>query len=147
MASTQQIIEAVCDLADTHGRTITLSEEIGADRTSQSSLRSPTEATWEESLVHEAHLTVAGSPTFAISIYEHDDVLVEIDGIPFEDVPKDTVPLLVRAVLEDRAHLHTTSLLRGQKVVVELHPGGPTLTRLLERPDLGTPWLRRLPTR
>lgn len=64
-----------------------------------------------------------------------------MEGVDFPDVPRDSAPDFLRAVLDGRARVTGRFFPPGQWLVVPL-PGGETHRELIPLPTL-TPWLAR----
>ncbi|WP_030200240.1 hypothetical protein [Streptomyces sp. NRRL S-87] len=142
LSTTQAAVTAVRAIADAYGRTVTVVDDIGADRTSRrTSAPLFTAVDADGSLPHEAFVELAGSPAVGIRLFPEGDALVTVEGVEFHDVPREAVPAFVRSVLGGLAHVKGRFFPPGYRLVVPL-PGDRTYTEVVTGVAL-TPWLSR----
>ncbi|WP_309054447.1 hypothetical protein [Streptomyces sp.] len=140
LPSTEAAVTAVRALAREHGREMTVTDDIGADRTSRrTSAGAFAVLDPDGSLPHEAFVELGGSPAVTVRLFPEDDALITVDGIEFADVPRDAVPAFLRSVYGDLAHVKGRFFPPGWWLVVPL-PGDETYKELVSGASL-TPWL------
>ncbi|MFF5423497.1 MULTISPECIES: hypothetical protein [unclassified Streptomyces] len=140
LPSTEAAVTAVRALAREHGREMTVTDDIGADRTSRrTSAGAFAVLDPDGSLPHEAFVELGGSPAVTVRLFPEDDALITVDGIEFADVPRDAVPAFLRSVYGGLAHVKGRFFPPGWWLVVPL-PGDETYKELVSGASL-TPWL------
>ncbi|MER7397357.1 hypothetical protein ABT381_17815 [Streptomyces sp. NPDC000151] len=141
LPSTEAVVGAIREAARAHGRDIEVTHDIGADRSGRRlSAGAFAVADPDGSLPHEAYVELSGgAPHIAVEVFSEDDATVTVEGIPFQDLPRDAVPAFLHAVLGDLAHVKGRFFPPGWWLVVPL-PGDETYKELVTGPGL-TPWL------
>ncbi|MGI5469862.1 hypothetical protein [Streptomyces sp. CA-132043] len=141
LPSTEAVVDAVRVAARAYGRDIEVTHDIGADRSGRRlSAGAFVVADPDGSLPHEAYVELTGGrPRITIEVFSEDDATVTVEGIPFQDLPRDSVPAFLHAVLGDLAHVKGRFFPPGWWLVVPL-PGDETYKELITGVDL-TPWL------
>ncbi|MER5735054.1 MULTISPECIES: hypothetical protein [unclassified Streptomyces] len=140
LPSTQAAVGAVRALAEEFRLEITVTDDIGADRTSRHASAGASGVLDEDgSLPHEAFIELGGSPYLSVQLHPEGDARITVDGIEFADVPRDAVPGFVRAVHTGLAHVKGRFFPPGQWLIVPV-PGGETYKELVPTMTL-TPWL------
>ncbi|GAB2743314.1 hypothetical protein [Kitasatospora kifunensis] len=89
---------------------------------------------------HEALLEFGGVPTVSARLFDHDEVKVTVDGVAFEDVPRDSLPAFLDAVWSGLAHTRIHRFPPGLTLKVAV-PGESTYSELVLR---ATPWINRI---
>ncbi|MFF5444026.1 hypothetical protein [Streptomyces sp. NPDC012888] len=142
LQTTESAVVAIREVADEHRLTMTVTDDIGADRTSRRTSAAPFEVLDPDgSLPHEAFVELTGAPAVEVRLYPGDDALITVDHVEFHDVPRDEVPAFLRSVYGGRAHTKSRFFPPGVWLVVPL-PGGTTY----REPVTGlnpSPWLLR----
>ncbi|MEV7416648.1 hypothetical protein [Streptomyces sp. NPDC089919] len=142
LPTTQAAVTALVEIAREFGREVAVTDDIGADRTSRrTSAGAFAVADPDGSLPHEAFLELSGSPAVSVRVFPEDDVRFSVDGVDFEDVPRDAAPAFLRSVYGGLAHVKGRLFPPGQWLVVPL-PGDETYRELIPHLSL-TPWLAR----
>ncbi|MFF8311435.1 hypothetical protein [Streptomyces lydicus] len=142
LPTTESAVAAVRDLADGYGLEVTVTDDIGADRTSRRTAAGAfTVLDPDGSLPHEAFVELGGTPAVTVQLFPEDDATVTVDGVGFADVPRDAVPAFLRSVYDGLAHVRTRFFPPGQWLVVPL-PGDETYRELLFSGAL-SPWMAR----
>ncbi|GAA3908906.1 hypothetical protein GCM10022244_18670 [Streptomyces gulbargensis] len=140
LPSTEAAVTAVRAIAREHGREATVTDDIGADRTSRrTSAGAFTVLDPDGSLPHEAFVELGGSPAVTVRLFPEDDALITVDGIEFWDVPRDAVPAFLRSVYDGLAHVKGRFFPPGWWLIVPL-PGDETYKEPVPGTSL-TPWL------
>ncbi|MFD8010009.1 hypothetical protein [Streptomyces sp. NPDC058955] len=140
LPSTQAAVTAVRALAEEFHLEMTVSDDIGADRTSRRTSAGAFEVLDADgSLPHEAFIELGGSPCLSVQLYPEDDARITVDGVEFADVPRDAAPGFVRAIHTGLAHVKGRFFPPGQWLIVPV-PGGETYKELIPMMTL-TPWL------
>ncbi|MFI0788961.1 hypothetical protein ACH4Q6_25580 [Streptomyces lydicus] len=142
LPTTESAVAAVRDLADAHGLEVTVTDDIGADRTSRRTAAGAfTVLDPDGSLPHEAFVELGGTPAVTVQLFPEDDATITVDGVEFADVPRDAVPAFLHSVYGGLAHVTTRFFPPGQWLVVPL-PGDETYRELIFRGAL-SPWMAR----
>ncbi|MBT2468125.1 hypothetical protein J7E97_09585 [Streptomyces sp. ISL-66] len=142
LLTTEAAVSAVRALADEYRLTMTVTEDIGADQTSRrTSAGAFVTVDPDGSLPHEAFVELAGAPEVSVRIFPEDDAKITVDGVEFQDVPKDSVPAFLRSVYGGLAFTKGRFFPPGQWLVVPV-PGDETYQELIASVTL-TPWLAR----
>ncbi|WP_328943648.1 hypothetical protein OG259_20885 [Streptomyces sp. NBC_00250] len=142
LPSTEAAVTAIRGFAQEFNLEMTVTDDIGADRTSRrTSAGAFAVLDPDGSLPHEAYVELGGSPLVTVQIFPEDDARIVVDGIAFEDVPRDAVPAFLRSVHGGLAHVKGRFLPPGWWLVVPL-PGDETYKELVPGASL-TPWMNR----
>lgn len=142
MPTTESAVTALRALADEFGLEMTVTDDIGADRTTRrTSAGAFAVLDPDGSLPHEAFVELGGVPEVTVHLFPEDDATITVEGVEFADVPRDAVPAFVRAVHGGLAWVKARFFPPGQWLVVPL-PGDETYKELVPRIAL-TPWLAR----
>ncbi|MFE5723247.1 hypothetical protein [Streptomyces erythrochromogenes] len=140
LPTTESAVTAIRAVAAEYRRAITVTEDIGADRTSRRSsapLFSVTDP--DGSLPHEAFVELGGSPAVGIRLFPEDDAEITVDGVEFQDLPRDCVPRFLTAVYGGLAFVKGRFFPPGYHLYVPL-PGDETYKERVPGVSL-TPWL------
>jgi hypothetical protein len=141
LPTTEAAVAAIREFAREHDLDMVVTDDIGADQTSRrTSAGAFTVLDPDGSLPHEAFVELGGSPSLNVRIFPEDDAQITVDGIVFEDVPRDSVPAFLRAV-RGGSVLVRRRLLRGTWLIVSL-PGDETYKETIFR-NMLTPWMAR----
>ncbi|MEU2072921.1 hypothetical protein [Streptomyces sp. NPDC013489] len=142
LPSTEAAVVAIRELAREFHLEMTVTDDIGADRTSRRTSADAFAVLDDDgSLPHEAYVELGGSPSLTVQIFPEDDARITVDGVEFADVPRDSVPAFVRAVHGGTAHVKGRFFPPGWWLVVPL-PGDETYKELVVGASL-TPWMNR----
>ncbi|MFF4960711.1 hypothetical protein [Streptomyces sp. NPDC001222] len=142
LASTEAAVTAIREIAQQHNLEMTVTDDIGADQTSRrTSAGVFTVLDPDGSPPHEAFVELRGSPAVTVQVFPEDDAKITVDGVNFEDVPRDSVPAFLRSVYDGLAYVKGRFFPPGQWLIVPL-PGDETYKELIWRNAL-TPWLAR----
>ncbi|MEU8757768.1 hypothetical protein [Streptomyces sp. NPDC048659] len=140
LPTTESAVAAIREIARESGLEMTVTDDIGADQTSRrSSAGLFTVLDPDGSLPHEAFVELAGSPSVTVRLYADGDARITVEGIGFDDVPRDAVPAFLRSVYGGLAHVKGRFFPPGWRLVVPL-PGDETYKELIHMSGL-TPWL------
>ncbi|WP_406861956.1 hypothetical protein ABZO31_16375 [Streptomyces sp. HUAS MG47] len=140
LPTTESAVTAIREIARSENRELTVTDDIGADRTSRrTSAGAFAVLDPDGSLPHEAFVELGGSPAVSVQLYPEDDARITVDGVEFADVPRDSVPAFLRSVYEGLAHVKGRFWPAGWWLVVPL-PGDETYKELVLAGTL-TPWL------
>ncbi|MFJ6787066.1 hypothetical protein [Streptomyces angustmyceticus] len=141
LPTTESAVTAVRALAAEYRLGLTVTDDIGADRTSRRTAAGVfTVLDADGSLPHEAFVELDGPPAVTVQLFPEDDATITVEGVAFADVPRDAVPAFLRSVYGGLAHVRTRFFPPGQWLVVSL-PGDETYQ---ERIGGGlSPWLAR----
>ncbi|MET9295970.1 hypothetical protein [Streptomyces sp. NPDC003077] len=139
LPTTESAVAAIREIAREYGRELTVGDDIGADQTSRRTAAGAFVVLDPDgSLPHEAYVEVSGSPAVAVHLFPEDDAKITVDGVTFEDVPRDSVPAFLRSVYGGVAYVKGRFFPPSQWLVVPL-PGDETYKELVL---MGlTPWL------
>ncbi|POX46448.1 hypothetical protein [Streptomyces sp. Ru72] len=142
LPTTESAVTAIREIAREYNLTMTVTHDIGADQTShRASAGAFAVLDPDGSLPHEAFVELGGSPAVTVRLFPDDDAQITVDGVDFEDLPRDVVPAFLRSVYGGLAHVTGRFFPPGQWLVVPL-PGDETYKELILRISL-TPWLAR----
>ena len=142
LPTTESAVTAIREFAHEYRLEMTVTDDIGADQTSRrTSAGAFTALDPDGSLPHEAFVELGGSPALAVRIYPEDDAQITVDGVVFDDVPRDSVPAFLRAVHDGSVRVKQRFLPPGAWLIVSL-PGDETYKELIFRGAL-SPWLAR----
>ncbi|MET9953244.1 hypothetical protein ABZ135_17075 [Streptomyces sp. NPDC006339] len=142
LPTTESAVAALREIARDYGLEMTVTDDIGADQTSRrTSAGAFTVLDPDGSLPHEAFVEFGGTPAVSVRLYPEDDARITVEGVDFEDVPRDTVPAFLRAVHDGLAHVKSRLFPPGWWLIVPL-PGDETYKELVT-PAAITPWLSR----
>ncbi|RPF44029.1 hypothetical protein EDD96_0546 [Streptomyces sp. Ag109_G2-6] len=142
LPTTESAVRAIREIAEEYRRTATVTDDIGADRTSRRTAADPF-ATLDPdgSLPHEAFVEVDGTPAVSVRLHPEGDAKITVDHVEFHDVPRDAVPAFLRSVYGGLAHTRGRFFPPGLWLVVPL-PGD----EVYKEPVTSlhpTPWLLR----
>ncbi|MGI5135010.1 MULTISPECIES: hypothetical protein [unclassified Streptomyces] len=142
LASTEAAVMAIREIAREYNLAITVTDDIGADQTSRrTSAGVFTVLDPDGSLPHEAFVELGGSPAMTVRIFPEGDAKITVDGVDFEDVPRDSVPAFLRSVHGGLAYVKGRLFPPGSWLIVPLL-GDETYKELILRSTL-SPWLAR----
>lgn len=140
LASTEAASTAIRAIAREYHRSVSVTDDIGADQTSRRITAGALGTTDPDgSLPHEAYLELGGSPAVTVQLFPEDDATIFVDGVEFPDVPRDAVPAFLRSVYSGLAFVEGNTLPPAMWLVVPL-PGDETYKELMVFTTL-TPWL------
>ncbi|MEV4944517.1 hypothetical protein [Streptomyces sp. NPDC053755] len=140
LPSTQSAVTAIREIAREYGLAISVTDDIGADRTSRrTSADAFTVLDPDGSLPHEAFIELGGSPSVTVRLFPEDDARITVDDVEFDDVPRDSVPAFLRSVHGGLASVKGRFFPPGWWLVVPL-PGDETYKELVPAGTL-SPWL------
>ncbi|MCX4808319.1 hypothetical protein ACFWWM_07370 [Streptomyces sp. NPDC058682] len=140
LPTTESAVAAIRAVADEYRLAVSVTDDIGADQTSRRTSSAPFAVLDPDgSLPHEAFVELGGSPTVSVRIYPEDDAKVTVDGVEFDDVPRDSVPAFLRSVYGGLAFVKGRFFPPGYWLSVPL-PGDETYREKVGGPSL-TPWL------
>ncbi|MFJ3584442.1 hypothetical protein ACIPPS_19755 [Streptomyces sp. NPDC090127] len=142
LPTTESAVSALREVAREFHLEMTVTDDIGADQTSRR-ISSGAFAVLDAdgSLPHEAFVELGGSPAVTVQVFPEDDAKIVVDGVEFEDVPRDAVPAFVRSVHGGLAYVKGKYFPPGWWLVVPL-PGDETYKELVLRGTL-SPWMSR----
>lgn len=141
--STQSVVVAVREVAREYDRELSVSDDIGADRSSRRTSSEAFAVTDPDgSLPHEAYIEFAGAPRLTVQVFAEGDARITVEGVEFHDVPWDSTAAFVRSVLGGLAHVRGRSFPPAWWLVVSL-PGDVTYKELVP-PLMLSPWLSGL---
>ncbi|MFB7372521.1 hypothetical protein ACFC0D_22040 [Streptomyces sp. NPDC056222] len=142
LPTTQSAVAAIREIAREFDLEMTVTDDIGADQISRrTSAGVFTVLDPDGSLPHEAFVELGGSPAVSVQLFAEDDAKITVDGVEFEDVPRDSVPAFLRSVHGGLAHVKGTFFPPGWWLVVPL-PGDETYKELVLHHRL-SPWMSR----
>lgn len=142
LPTTESAVTALREIAREFNLEMAVTDDIGADQTSRrTSSGAFTVLDPDGSLPHEAFVELGGSPAVTVQLFPEDDAKIGVDGVEFEDIPRDSVPAFVRAVHGGLAFVKGRFFPPGWWLVVPL-PGDETYKELVLRGTL-TPWMSR----
>ncbi|MFC8273646.1 hypothetical protein ACFUJR_14180 [Streptomyces sp. NPDC057271] len=140
LPTTESAVTAIREIAREYNLEMTVTDDIGADQTSRrTSAGVFTVLDPDGSLPHEAFVELGGSPPVTVRLFPEDDAKITVDGVDFEDVPRDHVPAFVRSVHGGLAYVKGRFFPPGWRLIVPL-PGDETYKELILDDSL-TPWL------
>ncbi|MDV9188497.1 hypothetical protein R6L23_09760 [Streptomyces sp. SR27] len=143
LPTTEAAVVAIREIAQEFELEMTVTDDIGADQTSRrTSSGAFAVLDADGSLPHEAYVELGGSPSVTVQIFPEDDARIVVEGIAFEDVPRDAVPAFVRSLHSGLAHVKGRFFPPGWWLIVPL-PGDETYKELVPGVSL-TPWMSRL---
>ncbi|MFE5623472.1 hypothetical protein ACFQ8S_15530 [Streptomyces virginiae] len=140
LPTTESAVAAIRAVAAEYRRPMTVTDDIGADQTSRRSsapLFAVTDA--DGSLPHEAFVELGGSPAISVRLFPDDDAAIVLDGVEFQDVPREHVPAFLTSVYSGLAFVKGRFFPPGYKLFVPL-PGDETYKERIPGVSL-TPWL------
>ncbi|MET7606061.1 hypothetical protein [Streptomyces avermitilis] len=142
LPTTEAVVTAIRGIADERGLECSVIDDIGADQTSRrTSAALFTALDPDGSLPHEAHVELGGSPAVSVRVFPEGDAKITIEGVEFEDIPRDSVPGFLKSVYGGLAHVKGRFFPPGQWLVVPL-PGDESYKELIMDTAL-SPWLAR----
>ncbi|MFE9404468.1 hypothetical protein ACFYNY_22315 [Streptomyces sp. NPDC006530] len=140
LPTTESAVTAIRAIADEYRLAVEVTDDIGADHTSRRTSAGVFAVVDPDgSLPHEAYVELGGSPSVSVRLYPEDDAQVTVDGVQFDDVPRDDVPAFLRSVYGGLAHVRGRFFPPGWWLVVPL-PGDRTSKELVPLGAL-TPWM------
>ncbi|MBD0745817.1 hypothetical protein [Streptomyces sp. CBMA152] len=140
LPSTESAVTAIREVARTYNLEVEVTDDIGADRSSRrTSAGAFAVLDPDGSLPHEAFVELGGSPAVTVQVFAEDDAKITVDGVEFNDVPRDAVPAFLRSVYGGLAYVKGRFLPPGWWLVVPL-PGDETYKEIVLGGTL-TPWL------
>jgi len=140
LPTTEAAVTALREIAGERNLECRVTHDIGADQTSRrASAGAFVVLDPDGSLPHEAFVELSGSPSITVQIFPEDDAKITVEGVDFEDVPRDAVPAFLRSVYGGLAHVKERAFPPGQWLIVSL-PGDETYKERINRLTL-TPWL------
>lgn len=142
LPTTEAAVAAVREVARAYNLEMTVTDDIGADQTSRrASAGAFAVADADGALPHEAFVELGGAPAVTVQVFPEDDAKITVDGVEFNDIPRDSVPAFLRSVYGGTAHVKRKRFPPGRWLVVPL-PGDETYKELVARTML-SPWLVR----
>ncbi|ROQ68538.1 hypothetical protein EDD93_3007 [Streptomyces sp. 840.1] len=142
LPTTEAAVAAVREVARAYNLEVEVTDDIGADQTSRrSSAGAFAVVDADGALPHEAFVELGGTPAVTVQVFPEDDAKITVDGVEFNDVPRDSVPAFLRSVYGGTAHVKGKRFPPGRWLVVPL-PGDETYKELIARTML-SPWLVR----
>ncbi|MFG2230668.1 hypothetical protein ACGFNX_11705 [Streptomyces sp. NPDC048723] len=140
LPTTESAVAAIRAIAAEYRLALSVTDDIGADQTSRrTSAALFTVVDPDGSLPHEAFVELGGSPAVSVRIFPEDDAKITVDGVEFDDVPRDSVPAFLRSVYSGLAFVKGRLFPPGYWLSVPL-PGDETYRESVGGPSL-TPWL------
>lgn len=142
LPTTESAVTAIREIAHEYNLEMIVTDDIGADQTSRRTAAGVfTVLDPDGSLPHEAFVELGGSPAVTVRLFPEDDAKITVDGVDFEDVPRDSVPAFVRSVHGGLAYVKGRFFPPGWRLIVPL-PGDEAYKELILDDSL-TPWLSR----
>ncbi|MCF3182438.1 hypothetical protein IPZ70_21180 [Streptomyces polychromogenes] len=142
LPTTESAVRAIREIAEEYRLTCTVSEDIGADRTSRRTAADAFGALDPDgTLPHEAFVELDGTPAVGVRLHPEGDARITVDHVEFHDVPRDAVPAFLRSVYGGLAHTRGRFFPPGLWLVVPLP--GDTVHKELVTSLHPTPWLLR----
>jgi hypothetical protein len=142
LPSTEAAATAIRAIAREFNRSVTVTDDIGADQTSRRMSSGALGVTDPDgSLPHEAYLELAGSPAVTVQLFPDGDATITVDEVEFPDIPRDAVPAFLRSIYSGLAYVEANIFPPAMWLTVPL-PGDETYKELIVRTTL-TPWLSR----
>ncbi|NED80142.1 hypothetical protein G3I76_08525 [Streptomyces sp. SID11233] len=142
LPTTEAAVAAVREVARAYNLEMTVTDDIGADQTSRrASAGAFAVLDAGGALPHEAFVELGGTPVVTVQVFPEDDAKITVEGVEFNDIPRDSVPAFLRSVYGGTAHVKATRFPAGRRLVVAL-PGDETYKELIARTML-SPWLVR----
>lgn len=142
LPSTEAATTAIRAIAREYGRTVTVTDDIGADQTSRRiSVGTLGVTDPDGSLPHEAYIELAGLPKITVQLFPEADATIFVDEVEFPDIPRDSVPPFLRSIYSGLAYVEGKAFPPAMWLVVPL-PGDETYKELIVFTVL-TPWLSR----
>ncbi|MEU5434001.1 hypothetical protein AB0G73_11565 [Streptomyces sp. NPDC020719] len=140
LPSTESAVTAIREIASAYNLAVEVTDDIGADRSSRrTSSGAFAVLDPDGSLPHEAFVELGGSPAVTVQVFAEDDAKITVDGVEFNDVPRDAVPAFLRSVYGGLAYVKGRFFPPGWWLVVPL-PGDETYKEIVLGGTL-TPWL------
>ncbi|MYU47580.1 hypothetical protein GTV15_04630, partial [Streptomyces sp. SID7803] len=135
---------AVRAVARAYDLEVTVTDDIGADRNSRRESAGAFVVTDADgSLPHEAFVELRGVPAVTVQVFPEDDARITVDGVVFDDVPRDSVPAFLRSVYGGMAYVKGRFFPPGGKWLVVPLPGGDETYKELVPRAMLSPWLSR----
>jgi hypothetical protein len=140
LPTTESAVGAIRAVAQEFHLEMLVTDDIGADQTSRrTSAGAFTVLDPDGTLPHEAFVELGGTPSISIRLYPEDDAQITVEGVVFDDVPRDSVPAFLRSAFGGLAHVKGRVFPPGWWLVVPL-PGDETYKELVTLRML-SPWL------
>ncbi|MFF0435101.1 hypothetical protein ACFYU9_23045 [Streptomyces sp. NPDC004327] len=140
LPTTESAVGAIRAVAQEFHLEMLVTDDIGADQTSRrTSAGAFTVLDPDGTLPHEAFVELGGTPSVSIRLYPEDDAQITVEGVVFDDVPRDAVPAFLRSAFGGLAHVKGRFFPPGWWLVVPL-PGDETYKELVTLRML-SPWL------
>ncbi|MGN5632043.1 hypothetical protein [Streptomyces sp. AC154] len=142
LPTTEAAVSAVREVARAYELEMTVTDDIGADQTSRrTSAGAFAVLDADGALPHEAFVELGGTPVVTVQLFPEDDAKITVEGVEFNDIPRNSVPAFLRSVYGGTAHVKVKRFPAGRWLVVAL-PGDETYKELIARTML-SPWLVR----
>ncbi|MFG3496027.1 hypothetical protein [Streptomyces sp. NPDC047928] len=140
LPTTESAVAAIREIAREYNLEMRVTDDIGADRTSRrTSAGAFTVLDPDGSLPHEALVELGGTPELSVRLFPEGDALVDVEGVPCHDIPRDLVPAFLRSVLGGLAYVKGRFFPPGYRLIVPL-PGDRVHKEYLPMINL-SPWL------
>lgn len=140
LPTTESAVAVIREVAEEYNLEMLVTDDIGADQTSRrTSAGAFAVLDPDGTLPHEAFVELGGTPSITVRLYPEDDAQITVEGVVFDDVPRDSVPAFLRSALGGLAHVKGRFFPPGQWLVVPL-PGDETYKELVTLRML-SPWL------
>ncbi|MEW1638392.1 hypothetical protein AB0469_30595 [Streptomyces sp. NPDC093801] len=142
LPTTESAVRAIRAIAEEYRLPLTVTDDIGADRTSRRTAADPFSSLDPDgSLPHEAFVALDGTPAVTVRLFPEEDAEITVDRVEFHDVPRDAVPAFLRSVYGGLAHTRGRFFPPGLWLVVPV-PGDTTYKELVTSLH-PTSWLLR----
>lgn len=106
LPTTEAAVAAVREVARAYDLEMTVTDDIGADQTSRrASAGAFAVLDAGGSLPHEAFVELGGTPVVTVQVFPEDDAKITVEGVEFNDIPRDSVPAFLRSVYGGTAHV------------------------------------------
>ncbi|KOY55062.1 hypothetical protein [Streptomyces sp. XY332] len=143
LPTTESAIRAIREIAQDYRLEMTVTDDIGADRTSRRTTADiGTTLDPDGSLPHEAFVDLEGTPTVSVRLFPENDANITVDHVEFLDVPRDSVPAFLRSVYGGLAYTKSRFFPPGLWLIVPL-PGDTTHKELVTLTN-PSPWLLQI---
>ncbi|AXE28266.1 hypothetical protein C0216_32865 (plasmid) [Streptomyces globosus] len=143
LPTTESAVRAIREIAQDYRLKMTVTDDIGADRTSRRTAAGiGTALDPDGSLPHEAFVGLEGTPAVSVRLFPEDDANITVDHVEFPDVPRDSVPAFLRSVYGGLAYTKSRFFPPGLWLVVPLP--GDTAHKELVTLTHPSPWLLQI---
>ncbi|MFJ9826963.1 hypothetical protein ACIRSU_21710 [Streptomyces sp. NPDC101160] len=140
LPTTESAVAAIREVAREYNLEMLVTDDIGADQTSRrTSAGAFAVLDPDGTLPHEAFVELGGTPSVTVRLYPEDDAQITVEGVVFDDVPRDSVPAFLRSAFGGLAHVKGRFFPPGWWLVVPL-PGDETYKEPVALRML-SPWL------